>query len=111
MANKTSEIKDESKNETPQKSAQYKLRLNLATDDDHPFSQLQKELKVRGVKSPDWSSVIVDAFEQVPKTWWEEKLDQLTPLEFKINAALSDPAMREKLTELLAQKESDESVH
>lgn len=87
--------------ETPKSKKDLKSKLMLNLSEDHPFSHLQIELKKRGVKHLDLNSLLIEVFEQIPQTWWDKKLDDMTPLEFKVSQALADPSMRKKFGELL----------
>lgn len=84
-----------------------KTRAVLATEESHPLSRFLMEAKKRGLKSFDPSAVILDALNTLDDQWWDDKLEELTPLEFKISAALTDPKMREKLTMLLSSQKLD----
>ena len=86
----------------PEKAVkELKTKLNLSLDQNHPFSYLQLELKKRGVKQLNLNSLVSEIFEEIPQKWWDEKLDELTPLEYKVSTALADPSMRKKFNELL----------
>ncbi|NRA45652.1 MAG: hypothetical protein HRU09_11910 [Oligoflexales bacterium] len=87
---------------------ELKLRLVLNAPEGHPFPQFLNEIKQRGVKSFDPGEFILKTLAEFPDEWWEEKIEGLTPLEFKINKALSDPDMREKLTMLLASEKLED---
>lgn len=80
---------------------ELKTKMTLSFPEDHPFSRLQLELKRRGLKSLDLNTLMEEIFSQTPSEWWDEKLDALTPLEFKVNQALTNPEMREKFKDLL----------
>ena len=58
------------------------------------------------MKNFDVPNFITEALNQINPQFWEEKLEELTPLEYKVSEALSNPEMREKLSSLLASKES-----
>lgn len=79
-----------------------KTRCIISTEPDHPFSHFLNELKDRGIKGFDPGDFLKEILDTLPEDFWEKKLEDLTPLEYKINAALADPKMREKLTVLLA---------
>lgn len=81
-----------------------KLKLVLNVGADHWLNRFQDQCKVRGIKNIEISDVLLEALAQVPDHFWENKIEELTPLEYRINAALSDPNMREKLQELLASQ-------
>ncbi len=83
------------------KSELKKVRLTLEEPDDGPLSTLTNQLKDRGIKAPDLAPVVQEALAQMSEKWWAEKLDDLTPLEWKVQAALENPEMREKLMSLL----------
>ena len=78
-----------------------KIRLTLVEDEGGPLGELQDQLKDRGLKNYDLSTVVGEALSTIDQGWWKEKLDELTPLEGKIQAALDNPEMREKLVSLL----------
>lgn len=105
MENETSQPMEESAKETEKsslkKSKDFKTKLNLTLPEDHPFSFLQTELKRRGLKHLDLNELLSEVFEQIPAKWWEDKLDEMTPLEYKVSQALADPQMRKKFNELL----------
>lgn len=83
------------------KAPMKKIRLNLQEAEDGPLSMLQDSLKNRGLKNYDLSETVAEALATIPKEWWSEKLEELTPLEWKVQAALDNPEMREKLVSLL----------
>lgn len=76
-------------------------RLLLTSSLDHPFTNFQNEIKTRGIKNADLNELVVLALEQVPEAWWAEKIEELTPLEYRVNTALENPDLRAKLEELL----------
>jgi hypothetical protein len=84
------------------KGDEVKLKLQLAASRQHPLSSFLEEVKLRGIKNFDTNQFVLDALSHIDAPWWQEQLDALTPLEFKISAALADPEMREKLKLLLA---------
>lgn len=81
---------------------EVKARLSLNVGDSHPLAHFMQAVKERGIKNLDLGEFVLEALLTIPEAWWQQKLEDYTPLEYKINAALSDPAMREKLTSLLA---------
>lgn len=93
-----------SRRKTKVKAAEVKTKLVLTTPAEHPLNLFLAEAKKRGIRAFEPGDIILAALERVEESWWEEKLDELTPLEYKITAALSDPNMREKLTSLLASQ-------
>ena len=80
---------------------EFKTKCNLAFPQSHPFSNLQLELKKRGLKNLDLNSLMEEVFALVPEAWWEEKLDELTPLEYKVSQAMANPEMRKKFNDLV----------
>ena len=86
----------------PEPENLVKTRCVIATKTDHPFSRFLGGLKERGVRGFDPGDFIKEALDSLPEDFWKKKLEDLTPLEFRINAALADPEMREKLSSLLA---------
>jgi|GEM_PF-2851964 len=89
-----------------QAAAGKKIRLTLIEDDASPLSQFQTALKDRGVKGLELSDIVAEALATVPKEWWDKKLDELTPFEFKLHAALENPELRAKLMSLLDGKKA-----
>lgn len=87
-----------------------KTRLMLEEPVDSPLNHLQNLLKDRGVKSLDLNALVSEALLQISPEWWEQKAEELTPLKFKLDAALEDPKMREKLISLLEAKEAGQSA-
>lgn len=78
-----------------------KIRLTLEEAEDGRLTTLTNQLKDRGIKTPDLAPLVSEALEQMSDEWWAEKLEELTPLEWKVQAALENPDMREKLMSLL----------
>ena len=102
--NKDEESKNPSKKESQKVDSlknEVKTRLLLKVTPAHPFGEFQSVLKERSIKSPDMATIISEALMEVPKDWWKNKVEELTPLEFRVNKALSNPDMREKLSQLL----------
>lgn len=83
-----------------------KIRLNLVEDENSPLFHFQNALKERGIKNLELSDLISEALATVPQEWWDAKLEELTPLEWKLHAALENPEMRAKLMSLLDAKKS-----
>lgn len=81
-----------------------KLRLALAEDEQSQLYAFQQTLKERGVKNFELGDIVSEALATVPKAWWDAKIDEITPLEWKLHAALENPDMREKLMSLLNGK-------
>ncbi len=81
-----------------------KLRLTLVEDDHSPLAHFQNALKERGIKNLEIGDIVSEALATVPKDWWDAKLEELTPLEWKLHAALENPEMRAKLMSLLEGK-------
>jgi hypothetical protein len=81
-----------------------KLRLVLAEDEQSALFLFQQTLKERGVKNFELGDIVAEALATVPKEWWDAKIDEITPLEWKLHAALENPDMREKLMSLLNGK-------
>ena len=84
----------------------FKTKVTLVTDPSHPFSEFLYQAKLRGLKSIDYSDLIGKALSQISQSWWHDELEHMTPLEYKISAALSDPDMRKKLSILLSEQEN-----
>lgn len=81
-----------------------KLRLVIAEDEQSQLFAFQQVLKERGVKNFELGDIVAEALATVPKAWWDAKIDEITPLEWKLHAALENPDMREKLMSLLNGK-------
>ncbi|RZA20624.1 MAG: hypothetical protein EOP10_17800 [Proteobacteria bacterium] len=81
-----------------------KLRLVLAEDEQSQLFLFQQTLKERGVKNFELGDIVAEALATIPKEWWDAKIDEITPLEWKLHAALENPDMREKLMSLLNGK-------
>jgi hypothetical protein len=75
---------------------------------------LNEVLKDRGLRKFDISLVLDEALEQVPEEWWEQKKEELTPVEWKIQKIAQNPGLMSKLAdqldELLAEAK-EESMH
>ncbi len=82
-------------------------KLLLTSPAEHPFSVFQNELRIRGVRNFDLNDFVVYALAQLPEEWWSERIEELTPLEFRVNNALSNPDLRAKLSELLAPQKAN----
>ncbi|MCB9229927.1 MAG: hypothetical protein H6618_09970 [Deltaproteobacteria bacterium] len=85
-----------------QASQLTKTRCVISSSADHPFCQFMNQLRDRGVRQFDPGEFIGEILDSMSDQFWKEQLEKRTPLEFRINAALADPNMREKLTTLLA---------
>ena len=81
-----------------------RIRLALNEAETGPLTTLSEALKERGLKNYDLSDTVSEALATIPESFWKEKLEELTPLEWKIQAALDNPEMREKLVSLLEGK-------
>ncbi len=100
----TQEAQDESLDQDNRAGAQSggkKLRLTLVEDESSGLYAFAQTLKERGVKNFELGDIVAEALATVPKEWWDAKIDEITPLEWKLHAALENPAMREKLMSLL----------
>ena len=95
------EVTKETAKKTERKLKELKTKFNLSLPEDHSFSNLQLELKRRGLKNLDLNVLMEEIFSLVPQNWWEEKLDTLTPLEYKVSQAMANPDMRKKFNEIL----------
>lgn len=78
-----------------------KIRLIIEEPDNGPLSLLTTQLKERGLKVPDFGIIVQEALGKMDEEWWKQKLEDLTPLEWKVQAALENPDMRDKLMSLL----------
>lgn len=71
---------------------------------------LNEVLKDRGLKKFEISELLDEALEQVPEAWWQQKKEEMTPLEWKIAKISQNPDLRSKLAgqldELLALVDS-----
>lgn len=104
------EVKKSSKKEkTPEEKGpkEIKTKALLSTLPDHPLSLFQSEVKKRNIKDVNLNNILLEAIDQLPPTWWEEKIELLTPLEYKVQEALKKPDMREKLANLLVEKKEE----
>lgn len=97
-------VDDASRKGASSKNAVKKIRLNLQEEENGPLNTLQNSLRDRGLKNYDLSEVVSEALGTIPEEWWKEKLEELTPLEWKVQEALDNPEMREKLMSLLDGK-------
>ncbi|MFK7872493.1 MAG: hypothetical protein AB8C84_04885 [Oligoflexales bacterium] len=88
-----------------------KMRLELYEDDQSGLGRFLCELKRRHIKDVDLPELILEALEAVPEEWWAEKLKEMTPLEYRVQTALEDPTMRERLEALLQEGEKARSSH
>ena len=86
---------------------EIKTKALLSTLPDHPLSLFQSEVKKRNIKDINLNNILLEAIDQLPPTWWEEKIELLTPLEYKVQEALKKPDMREKLANLLVEKKEE----
>ena len=85
----------------PAKSTEQKIKLSLTPEPEHPLALYVAEIKKRGIKDIDLNSLVIEALALVDEQWWQDRLEEATPLEYRVNMALSDPKMREKLSKLL----------
>ena len=76
----------------------------LQEEENGPLTELQTKLKERGVKAIDLGQIANEALATIDKEWWANKLDELTPLEYKLHAALENPETRQKLMSILDGK-------
>ena len=81
-----------------------KVRAVITETENGPLTTLQTKLKDRGLKNFDIGEVIAEALSTIDSEWWEKKLEVLTPIEFKLQAALENPEMRAKLESLPLNK-------
>ncbi len=104
---KASDLQDDSSEDLragAQAGGSKKLRLAITEDEQSHLFQFQQTLKERGVKNYELGDIVAEALATVPKEWWDAKIDEVTPLEWKLHAALENPEMREKLMSLLNGK-------
>ncbi|MBF0441494.1 MAG: hypothetical protein HQK54_06290 [Oligoflexales bacterium] len=78
-----------------------KLKLTLSVDYDGPLAGFQNALKERGIKNIDIGDIVNEALTTIPQEWWDAKLNDLTPLEWKLQEALKRPEMRARLQSVL----------
>ena len=81
--------------------AEAKIKLMVKAGVDHPLSRFQTTMKNRNIKGVDLGDVVAEALEAVPQEWWDQKIEAMTPLEYRVNSALLDPELRQKLSALL----------
>ncbi|MFW7379575.1 MAG: hypothetical protein ACOH5I_12250 [Oligoflexus sp.] len=81
-----------------------KLRLTIEETEDGRLHTFMNALRDRGVKNPDLGVLVSEALATVNEDWWTNKIEELTPLEWKVQAALENPDLREKLVTLLEGK-------
>ncbi|MBG07826.1 MAG: hypothetical protein CME68_03655 [Halobacteriovoraceae bacterium] len=82
---------------------EIKTKALFSTLPDHPLSKFQNEIKKRNIKDVNLNNILLEAIDQLPPKWWEDKVELLTPLEYKVQEALKKPDMREKLENLLVE--------
>ena len=58
----------------------------------------------------DLPSVLNDALNAVPQEFWNAKLDEYTPLEWKLRQAMESETFRESVKDLLSTIRDDESL-
>lgn len=80
-----------------------KIRLTLEEEESGPLHTYMNKLKERGVKNPDVSRLVANAFKEQPESWWDAQLEEETPLEWRVQAALENPELRDKLVSLLQE--------
>lgn len=83
-----------------------KIRLSLQEEEGSALANFQNALKDRGIKNLEISDIVAEALATIPQEWWDAKLEELTPLEWKLHAALGNPEMRAKLMSLLEGKKA-----
>ena len=83
------------------KKAQPKIKSQLAPEETHPLFNFDNEIKTRGIKLGDYGPILLEALNQVPEEWWQAKIEDLTPLEFRVKEAMGNPELREKLQDML----------
>lgn len=96
--------------ETKESKKDSKLKITLPDAPEHPFYQFVEELKFRRIKNLDLGELILEGLSNVDESWWKKKIDQLTPLEFRVDVALADPSLRDKLTEFLKTQTPDDNL-
>lgn len=101
-----SSAREDANTKAPEAAAK-KIRITLLETEDGPLTRLQNKLKERGLKNIDLGEIVSEALGTVDETFWDEKINALTPLEFRLQAALDNPEMKQKLIDLL----DDSSVH
>lgn len=98
------------KKPVPTEDGLLKMKLSLSLGEDHPLRVFQSDLKARGIKNVEVADVAAEALTKLDQEYWEEKLKSVTPLEYRINMALANPEMREKLTSLLESGAADSEL-
>ena len=81
-----------------------KMKFQLHVPTEHPFYAFGEVLKQRKAKALDLGALTLEALASVEKDWWTKKLEELTPIEYRINLALKSPELREELSSFLEQK-------
>lgn len=84
-----------------------KLKILLTECAEHPLFDFMDEIKKRKSKNIDVSQIVLDALSQVHPDWWQKKIEELTPLEYRVDMALNDPILRDKLTDFLKTEKKD----
>ena len=101
--------KDKEKTAEEKGFKEMKTKALLSTLPTHPLSLFQSEIKKRNIKDVNLNDILLEAIDQLPPTWWEDKIESLTPLEYKVQEALKKPDMREKLANLLVEGQTQEN--
>lgn len=81
-----------------------KLRLVLTEPTDSPLNNFLETLKDRGAKQFDVNEIVSEALNTVPQSYWDEKIDALTPVEYKLQEAMEDPSIREQILSIIGNK-------
>ena len=92
-------------------SASTKHRLTLTLSADHPLQQALDRLKERGLKAKeiDCDGMVAKALSTVAESFWQDQVEAQTPLQWRVEQAMADPKMRDRLAEVLAQDSSQTS--
>lgn len=96
----------EAKAKESNKETESKVKVMMTVSGDHALSSFLNSLKSRGVKNPNLGELILDALSTLEEDWWKDKLDELTPLEYRVKQALSNPESRERLASFLNEVEA-----
>ena len=106
---KKNQKKDKEKTAEAKSFKEIKTKVLFSTLPTHPLSIFQSEIKKRNIKDVNLNDILLEAIDQLPTNWWKDKIESLTPLEFKVQEALKQPDMREKLENLLVQGQTKET--
>jgi hypothetical protein len=87
------------------------MNIDLNATNCARVKELQKTLAARGKDSINVNELINAALDAVPDKFWEEKLNDLTPLIWKFEEALKDPEKEKALRQLLYKNSKKAAVN